>query len=91
MSDPINPKHYDLENVECIDVMQEVFGTRWTRHYCLINALKYVWRCRHKDNSDKAGFSTQDIEKAIWYLRYCLYLSGVGKDPRQEKNNEKMG
>lgn len=69
---PENPKHFDNVNhpshylasnatctqcnnsIECIDV---------TRHFDfnLGNAIKYIWRAKHKDG-------IQDLKKAAWYI-----------------------
>jgi len=50
------PKHYNSHpsGVECIEV---------TRHmsFNLGNAVKYLWRHKHKNG-------IEDLEKAIWYI-----------------------
>ncbi|QOL33131.1 DUF3310 domain-containing protein [Bifidobacterium eulemuris] len=57
MGDPVNhPEHYELGPFECI----ELSGLY---DFCLGNAVKYVWRHRHK------GQPMQDLNKALWYLR----------------------
>jgi len=57
--DNINPSHYKQSpsGIEAIQV------TRWM-NFNLGNAMKYIWRAGLK-NADP----TEDIEKAIWYLR----------------------
>ncbi|MGH1542335.1 MAG: DUF3310 domain-containing protein [Arenicella sp.] len=60
MNEAVNhPKHYTQHpsGIECIEV---------TRHmsFCLGNAFKYVFRHQGK------GKPIEDIDKAIWYLRY---------------------
>ncbi len=61
--DPVNhPDHYETGSFECIDVMEEVFGKYNLREYCLINAFKYLYRCKRKENT------LQDVKKAAWYL-----------------------
>ena len=58
-SDVINPQHYKVNGLECIDVI-EALGF----DFCLGNMLKYVWRAGRKD-----GVSTlEDCRKAQWYL-----------------------
>lgn len=64
MSDSINPAHYRQgpacphcgQTIECITV---------TRHmsFSLGNAVKYLWRYRHK------GSPVTDLKKAAWYLQ----------------------
>lgn len=63
--DPVNhPSHYCKPGqLECIEKMEVAFGIEAVKHFCLLNAFKYVERCRDKDNFE------QDIEKAIWYLK----------------------
>lgn len=63
--DPVNhPSHYCKPGqLECIEKMEVAFGIEYVRYFCLLNAFKYVERCRDKDNFH------QDIEKAIWYLK----------------------
>ena len=63
--DPVNhPSHYCKPGqLECIEKMEAAFGISFVRHFCLLNAFKYVERCQ-----DKGNFK-QDIEKAIWYLK----------------------
>ena len=63
-----HPKHYNEGNIECIDAMVEAFGKQAVQDFCIVNAFKYVWRCRHKNNFG------EDVEKAIWYLKKSLEL-----------------
>lgn len=63
MADKVNhPTHYNSSKYECIDVMVDVYGTRITQHFCLLNAFKYIWHTQQKNGAE-------DIAKAIWYLR----------------------
>ena len=63
MKENVNhPEHYNQHGYECIDVMREVFGETTTNNFCLLNAFKYLWRCKYK------GKESEDIKKAIWYL-----------------------
>lgn len=65
VDDPVNhPNHYCKPGqVECINQMEIIFGQEAVRHFCLLNAYKYIERCRDK------GHYKQDLEKAIWYLK----------------------
>lgn len=56
-----HPAHYNAGGVECIDAIQAALTAEEFRGFCKGNALKYVWRERHK-----AG--DQDLEKGGWYL-----------------------
>jgi hypothetical protein len=62
-----HPSHYAGEKYECIEVMREVFGDEAVRHFCLLNAFKYLWRCGKKHESPD-----EDIKKDIWYLNKYL-------------------
>lgn len=64
-----HPQHYNQGKYECIDVMVENFGKEAVKHFCLLNAFKYVWRSDYKNG-------TQDIKKAMWYLDKYVELEG---------------
>ena len=58
----INPDHYKNEtSLECIEVMEMVFGKAFTVDFCVGNAWKYIWRWKNK------GGQT-DLHKATWYI-----------------------
>ena len=60
--DPVNhPDHYKQGNIECIDAIQAALTPEEFRGYCKGNALKYVWREKHKGQDES-------VRKAIWYL-----------------------
>lgn len=68
-NDNVNhPKHY-AGNIECIDVMQQCFGTENVKSFCKLNAFKYIWRCQNKNDE------VEDIKKAIWYLNKYVELT----------------
>ena len=56
-NDPINPNHYKVNGLECIDVIESL-----DLPFHLANALKYIWRAGRKDSA------IEDIKKARWYL-----------------------
>lgn len=56
-----HPPHYRKGGIECIDAIQAALTFEEFRGYCKGNALKYIWRERHKGGE-------QDLEKAAWYL-----------------------
>lgn len=51
-----HPAHYTHSAIECIEVTEQL-------SYNLGNAVKYVWRHKHK------GAPAKDLRKAAWYLR----------------------
>lgn len=62
MADEVNePPHYKQGGIECIDAIEAALTPEEFRGYCKGNALKYVWRERHK------GGGTS-LRKAAWYL-----------------------
>ena len=67
--DEINhPDRYAGGKFECIEVMADVFGKEAVKHFCLLNAFKYIWR------QEKKG-GVHDVKKAIWYLNKYIELS----------------
>lgn len=56
-----NPPHYNAGSVECIEAIRSALTEEEFRGYCKGNALKYVWREKHKGQDES-------LEKAIWYL-----------------------
>lgn len=57
-----HPAHYaDSCSLECIDVMEAVFGSVAVRNFCLCNAFKYMWRYKNKNGQE-------DLKKAKCYL-----------------------
>jgi hypothetical protein len=57
-----HPSHYNHGKLECIDIMEDVFGIDETRAFCKLNAFKYLVRAELK------GSEVEDIDKALWYL-----------------------
>ena len=70
--DAVNhPEHYTQGSIECIDALKAATtGLQGIEAVCTANAIKYLWRWKHKNG-------IQDIDKAIWYLnRLKQELSG---------------
>ena len=67
--DEINhPDRYAGGKFECIDVMSDVFGKEAVKHFCLLNAFKYIWRQERKGG-------VEDIKKAMFYMDYYIKLT----------------
>lgn len=66
-----HPAHYTQGEIECIDAIRAALTPDEFRGYCKGNALKYIWRERHKGGQ-------QDADKAAWYLAYLRGYDGVG-------------
>ena len=65
-----HPDRYASGKFECIDVMLDVFGADAVKHFCILNAFKYIWRAEKKNG-------VEDIKKAVWYLNKFIELGGV--------------
>ena len=55
------PPHYKQGEVECIDGIKSALTEGEWRGYCKGNAIKYIWRERHKGQGES-------LAKAQWYL-----------------------
>ena len=65
-----HPDRYAGGKFECINVMLDVFGADAVKHFCILNAFKYIWRAEKKNG-------VEDIKKAVWYLNKFIELGGV--------------
>ena len=64
-------KHYLNDNgQELIDIMYVNFGREATYHFCLLNAVKYLFRCQKKHETP-----TDDLRKAEWYINKAKLMS----------------
>jgi hypothetical protein len=63
-----HPAHYVQGDIECIDAIRAALTPEEYRGFCKGNALKYIWRERHK------GGNTS-LEKAEVYLDYIKQVS----------------
>jgi len=57
-----SPSHYNMLNIEAINLIEMSMTEDDFLGYLKGNALKYIIRYKHKGNPE------QDISKAIWYL-----------------------
>jgi len=58
-----SPPHYKQGAIECIEAIQSALTEEEFRGYCKGNAMKYIWRERHKGGEES-------LQKAVWYLDY---------------------
>ena len=56
------PEHYRQGGIEAIDAIKASMSREQFEGYLTGNAMKYLWRYRHKGRPD------QDLKKARWYL-----------------------
>lgn len=69
-ADNVNhPSHYCTGGIECFDAMLSTFGKDWMIVYCNINAFKYAWRAKHKNNF------VEDMRKSAWYSTKAAELA----------------
>ena len=61
--DPVDrPAHYNQGCVECIDALAAATtGLEGIEAVCTANAIKYLWRWKHKNG-------VEDLQKAKWYI-----------------------
>ena len=66
-ADPVNhPQHYTAGGIECIEAIKAAtVGLTGIEAVCTGNAIKYMWRWKHKNGAE-------DVKKAIWYLERLL-------------------
>lgn len=75
--DMINhPEHYETNGIECFDAIIASQGVEAAKSFCICNAMKYIWRHRHKNG-------VEDIKKAMWYLN--RYLSFFAEDEEESE------
>lgn len=70
MSDNVNhPQHYTQGKVECIDALDAATqGLLGIEAVCTANAIKYLWRWKHKNG-------IEDLKKAQWYINKLVERS----------------
>lgn len=75
----VSQKHYQIAAVEPIEIMQMYLSPEQLQGYLRGNAMKYLLRVGHKDESKK------EIDKAYQYIKWLRYVAGGGIiNPRQE-------
>lgn len=82
MADIVNhPPHYTAGGIECIDALEaatiELHGIEAV---CTANAIKYLWRWKMKNG-------TEDLKKAIWYIKRIIDRAGAAPESRKELFN----
>lgn len=65
--DKVNhPSHYTAGKVECIDAIESATtGLTGIEAVCTANAIKYLWRWKHKNG-------VEDLKKAQWYVKHLI-------------------
>ena len=61
-----SPDHYTQGSIECIEAIEEVVKhLDGMEAMCTGNAIKYLWRWKHKNG-------TEDLKKAVWYIQRMI-------------------
>jgi hypothetical protein len=61
-----SPSHYTQGDIECIDaIAQVVKDLDGMEAMCTGNAIKYLWRWKHKNG-------VEDLKKAVWYVQRMI-------------------
>ena len=71
LTDKVNhPTHYTGGNVECIDAIESAtVNLTGIEAVCTGNAIKYLWRWKHKNGAE-------DLHKAKWYINRLIESLG---------------
>lgn len=66
-ADMVNhPSHYTAGGIECIDALKAAtVGLEGIEAVCTANAIKYLWRWKHKNG-------VEDLKKSIWYINRLM-------------------
>ena len=76
MSKAVNhPNHYTRGSIECIDAIQSALTPEQFSGFLQGNAIKYMWRCQHKENCE------EDLRKAQWYLNKMIECNTASSHP----------
>lgn len=70
---PVNPGHYKLHGVECIDVIRAALTPEEFRGFLKGNVIKYNFRAGHK------GRASVDYGKSEWY-QHALRESALAEE-----------
>ena len=70
--DKLNPDHYKMGKIECIEAIESALTPDELRGYYKGSILKYTWRERHKNGAE-------DIGKAKWFADRLVEL--IRPDP----------
>ena len=68
-----HPSHYNNGGIECIDAIESATeGLTGIEAFCTGNAIKYLWRWKHKNG-------VEDLDKAIWYINKLKEIKTNGE------------
>ena len=55
--------HYNCDQYECVEVMQEIFDEEELKIWSILNTFKYLYKYYKTDEDE-------DLRKALYYLNY---------------------
>lgn len=58
----------DILDLECINIMEELYDTLTVVDFCMCSAFKYCYRYEKQHRAE-------DLKKARWYIDKCLELT----------------
>lgn len=74
MTEQVNhPVHYNLYEIETIEMMLAIWGVEKTITFCEMTAFKYRMRLGLKDNIE------HDLAKEKWYLEKAKQLNATSE------------
>lgn len=87
-----HPKHYNNYDVEVVDMMEKIWGTKATMEWCKMTAYKYRMRMGTKpaEEDTKEAMKSklmEDFEKEQWYLDKAAKLKSKLLDKSIDMNN----
>ena len=71
------PPHYKQGGIECIDAIQAALTPEEFRGYCKGNALKYIWRERHKGGDESLCKAQWHLDRLTGKLRTRTYIEAA--------------
>lgn len=87
-----HPQHYNNYDVEVVDMMEKIWGTKATMEWCKMTAYKYRMRMGTKPAEDDTREAMQkklmeDFNKEQWYLAKAKELSSKLLDKSIDMDN----
>lgn len=64
----MHTNHYQADGLECIEVMEHVFGREACELYARMNAFKYLWRAGRKEGNSIIS----EMDKVVDYSKYAI-------------------
>jgi hypothetical protein len=82
-SDPINPKHYKRDGIECINAIKAALVDGFP-DYLRGNVLKYLWRYKERNGAEDLRKARQYLEWLIEESEAIAEASGASDEPSND-------